>query len=114
MDLASNRVQFYKHDHQYTDCFDNIAYCEEVVLSLLELRRLLAVVDQDLTFVNDLHLRETLLGVHENIDDGGHTDGHECTDHNIVLSHRLGLLLGSLHHGCMGKVNKGYGEGEYI
>lgn len=67
-------------------------YLEELILATLE-TRVLSIVHKDGGVINDRHLSEALLGVQKDIKDCDEADSHEATNDEVVLCHRVVLLL---------------------
>ena len=73
-------------------------YLEEFVGALSVLVRL-AVVHHDGALIDDLHLGEALLRIHQHVYDRCHTYSHKCSNNNVVVCSIAGFLLGPLEHG---------------
>jgi len=50
-------------------------------------------VHKDGGVINDRHLSEALLGVQKHIEDRDEADSHEATNDEVVLCHRVILLI---------------------
>ena len=69
-----------------------LSYLEECIFATLE-PRVLSIVHKDGGVINDRHLSEALLGVQKHIEDRDDADSHEATNDEVVLCHRVVLLL---------------------